>query len=357
MATLFCVRPETRNIGNDLINRATSDLIRSVFGSDTVIVNVPALAGAHYGGLTASQVYDMNRFADGVVVGGGNLFENGQLTVEPQALAALRPPLMLIGMSHGRIFDASGDLVDRTDAMAPDTIRRLSEKASAVLVRDEGTLRILDGLGIHGAELGGCPSMFMAPNAPERKAGNRILLSIRHPSRMCVPPELQWRVADDVRRLLAALEDGYGATVSIVCHDYRDLELAKAFPATPLLYFDDVAGYVEALRDCRLSVSYRLHAFLPCLSFGTPSIHLSYDERGKEMVAAAGMGDWDIDLTREPDVVAAVMSRARSIGRYRALRFAAQASIAAMRTTSLAGIRRFADDVAGRAPRTSAVGT
>ena len=68
MATLFCVRPATRNIGNDLINRGTSDLIASVFGPDTAIVNVPALSGAQYGGFTAAQVYDMNRLADGVVI-------------------------------------------------------------------------------------------------------------------------------------------------------------------------------------------------------------------------------------------------------------------------------------------------
>jgi polysaccharide pyruvyl transferase len=357
MATLFCVRPETRNIGNDLINRATSDLIRSVFGSDTVIVNVPALRSAQYGGLTASQIYDMNRFADGVVVGGGNVFENGQLTIEPQALAALQVPLLLIGLSHGRIFDPGGALVDRTDAMAPDAIRQLAAKASAILVRDAGTQRILERDAVHGAELGGCPTMFMAPNAPERKPGNRILLSIRHPSRMCVPPELQWRVADDVRRLLAALENAYGPTVSIVCHDYRDIEFAGGFPATPLLYFDDAAQYAEALRDCRLSISYRLHAFLPCLSFGTPSVHLSYDERGKEMVATAGMGDWDIDLTRERDVVPAVMARARSLDRYRELRSAAQGAIAELKATSVGGIRRFAADVASRTPAARAAFT
>lgn len=342
MPTLFCVRPATGNIGNDLINRATADLLESVFGPDTAIVNIPALRGARYGGLTASQVYDMNRLADGVVVGGGNLFENGQLTIEPQALAALRVPLMLIGMSHGRIYDEGGDLVDRTDAMPPETIRRLADKASVVLVRDHGSQRILDDLGVGRVEVGGCPSMFMAPNAPGGFPAERILVSIRHPGRMCVVPELQWRVADDVRRLLAALEDAYGPTVSLVCHDYADIEFAKGFPRTPLLYFDDVERYIGALRACRLSITYRLHAFLPCLSFGTPSIHISYDERGKEMVATAGMGAWDIDLTRERDVVAAVMARAENLDRYRALRSAARDEIAVMEATSLAAVRRFA---------------
>ena len=70
MTTLFCVRPATRNIGNDIIGRATNDMLYSVFGSNTELVNIPALQGAAFGGLTAKQIYDMNRFADGIVVGG-----------------------------------------------------------------------------------------------------------------------------------------------------------------------------------------------------------------------------------------------------------------------------------------------
>ena len=349
MATLFCVRPATRNIGNDLINRATAELIAAVFGEDTAIVNIPALADAQYGGFTKAQIYDMNRLADGVVLGGGNLFENGQLTVDRQALAALRVPLMLIGMSHGRIYAADGALADRTDAMPPDTIRALGEKASVILVRDRASQGMLAELGVAKVELGGCPSSFLAPNRLDRAPGERVLVSIRHPARMSVPPELQWRVADDVRGLLAALADAYGPVVHLVCHDYKDLEFAKGFPATPLMYFDDVERYMTALRTCRLNVSYRLHAFLPCLAFGTPSIHLSYDERGREMVATAGMQEWDIDLTAESDPVAAVMRRAADLLRYHELRSAAQPTLAAHKATSLAGVRRFATEVAGRA--------
>jgi hypothetical protein len=141
MTTLFCIRPTTRNIGNDLIYKATCDLIHAVMGHDVALVSIPALQGAQYGGLTAAQVYDINRLADGVILGAGNLFENGQLSFDPHAFAALRVPLMLMGISHGRIFDGRGDLFDRTDSMPPDTIRRLCERASVVLVRDGGSRR------------------------------------------------------------------------------------------------------------------------------------------------------------------------------------------------------------------------
>src|SRR5581483_6908111 len=116
MTTLFYVRPTTPNIGNDIINSATTDLIFGAFGPDTSIVTIPALVGPQNGGLTARQIYDINRLADGVLIGGGNLFENGQLTVDEQALSALCRPLLLLGLAHGRVYDRDGSLVHRTDA-------------------------------------------------------------------------------------------------------------------------------------------------------------------------------------------------------------------------------------------------
>lgn len=348
MTTLFCVRSFLPNIGNDLIKKSTQDLLYRVFGSDVCIVDVPALANGGWGGLTARQVYDMNRFADGVLVGGGNLFENGQLTLDPQALEALRPPMMLIGLSHGRIHDASGELMHRSDSMDPARIRQLVAKANVAMVRDQASLALLEDLGAGNVEMAGCPSLFMPENPRDHAPGERVLLSIRHPSRMSVPAPLQWRTVEDVRRLVAALEDKYGKVVHLVCHDYMDLDFAAAFPETPHLYFADVEHYITALRDCRLNVSYRLHAFLPCLSFGVHSIHLSYDERGRAMVATAGMEAWNIDLTQTDDVVSAVMSRAASIDDYHRSRAKAATGVAAMEKVTIAGIERFAAAVERR---------
>jgi hypothetical protein len=349
MTTLFCVRPATRNIGNDIIHKATADLLIGAFGTDTSIVNIPALVGAQNGGLTARQIYDINRLADGVVIGGGNLFENGQLTVDEQALNALRCPMMLIGLSHGRIYSRDGSLVYRTDSLPPHIIRRLVEASVIAMVRDSATQRILESLALPTVDVGGCPTLFMAPTPDGSGHNGRVLVSVREPSRMSIPPVLQWRVAEDVRRLIAALQQRYGRSVFLVCHDYADLQFAAAFPEAPAIYFDDVDQYIDSLRRCQLSVSYRLHAFLPCLAFGTPSIHLSYDERGREMLAMVDMGAWDVDITREADVVDAVLSRLRDIEQYAVLRRQSDAIIARLREITMAGLARFATAVA--APR------
>lgn len=348
MTTLFCIRPTTSNIGNDLINKATTDLLYAAFGDETSIVNVSALAHGGRGGLSAAQIYDMNRFADGVVIGGGNLFENGQLTIDRHALRALRAPMMLIGVSHGRIYDADGAWTHRSDSMPDLTARELVAKAEVAMVRDHGSHAILQAMGVGRVEVAGCPTTFMPANTADAPRDGRVLLSIRHPARMSVPPALQWRTPHDVRRLVDALREVYGDRVHLVCHDYLDLEFAAGFPDVPHLFFDDVERYVAALRGCLLNVTYRLHAFLPCLAFGVHSIHLSYDERGKAMVDTAGLGAWDIDLMTETDLVGAVLARAAAPDDYQRLRAQAADGLARMRETTLSGVQRFAEAVERR---------
>ena len=170
MTTLFCVRPATRNIGNDVINTATADLLYRTFGSAAGIVNIPAIRGPQYGGLSARQIFDMNCLADGVVVGGGNLFENGQLTFDSQAVAALTTPMMIIGVSHGRIYGPGGRWVDRTDSLAPNAIRQLAGKSGVTMVRDHASQEMLQEMGIKDVRLGGCPTLFIVAESRRLEA-------------------------------------------------------------------------------------------------------------------------------------------------------------------------------------------
>jgi polysaccharide pyruvyl transferase WcaK-like protein len=158
--------------------------------------------------------------------------------------------------------------------------------------------------------------------------------------RMSVPPPLQWRIAEDLRRLIAALRTEYPLPIRLACHDYIDLEFAAGFPDAVPAYFDDAGRYMAALRSCALNVSYRLHGFLPCLAFGTHSIHLSYDERGRSMLGTIGMESWDIDLLRERDCIAAVMDRARAPDRYQSARRAALPRIAEFRRITVDGLNK-----------------
>src|SRR5207244_11010410 len=139
----YCVRPRGFNIGNDAIFLGVRHLLREAFADPFNIVQVPATERHGHGalgGLLPKTIHEMNLYGHGVVVGGGNLYENGGLDVEVHALGALRLPLMLFSLSHGRIYDHRHQLVPRTDAMPPRTVVALNEHAALSVVRDDATL-------------------------------------------------------------------------------------------------------------------------------------------------------------------------------------------------------------------------
>jgi hypothetical protein len=330
--TLFCVRPKRFYIGNEAIFVGVRHLLRDTFGGLVNIVQIPAIESAEDGalsGLLPKTIHEMNLYGHGVVVGGGNLYENGQLAVDHRSLRALRPPLMLFSLSHGRIYDNRHQLVPRSDSMSDATIAALHEQAAISVARDEATLEHLRAAGATGAILGGCPTLLLSqvplPRPPlGAQAGKGALLSIRHPQLMSIPLRDQARLHDTVTGIIAGLEAaGYGP-VRVLCHDTRDLTFASSLGDVEYVLPDDVYSYLELLRGAPLVVSFRLHAFLPALSLGTPAINISYDERSSNLVKTIGMGAWDIDYVRTADVVAAVRDRVARLGELAALREAAQ---------------------------------
>jgi Polysaccharide pyruvyl transferase len=331
LITLFCVRPRGFNIGNDTIFLGLRHLLREAFDGLVNIVQVPAVGNGEpeeLTGLQARTVHDMNLYGHGVVVGGGNVYENGQLAVDPNALRALHPPLMLFSLSRGRIYDNRHELVPRTDAMPDPIVRALHERAALSLARDEATLDYLRALGLESPVLGGCPSLLVRqlaiPQLDVVPPSNGCLLSVRHPRLMSIPLRHQARLHSTIVDLMAALEaDGFGP-VRILCHDTRDVAFASSLGDIEYILADDVHAQMALLRHAPLVVSFRLHAFLPCVSFGTPAINISYDERSRSLVRTIGMESWDIDLIRSRDVVAEVRDRCARLGDLAALRESVQ---------------------------------
>ncbi len=347
---VFAVRPRRFNVGNETIEVAVRGLLREQLDGPLNLVPVPAVRSEEEGslsGLGPRTIHQMNLYGQGVVVGGGNLYENGQLDVDVQAVAALRPPLLLLSLSHGRIYDELGRLHPRTDAMPDAVIAALNEHALASVARDDATLAHLRGLGVHGAVLGGCPTLLLdelLPADPGPRDGS-VYLSVRNPELMSVPLVDQARVHADVRRTIDALHaEGLGP-VQLLCHDKRDLAFASSFGDVAYVLPDDVTAYLTMLRRAQLVVSFRLHAFLPCLTFGTPTVNLSYDERSSSLVRTLGLEEWDIDFLRCGDVAGAVVDRVRRPGDLRALVAAAQPRWRELTEVTRAAVGTFATAV------------
>jgi hypothetical protein len=351
--TLFCIQPKGFNVGNEVIHYALRHVLSEAFGRVVNVIALPATGRWEThgrAGLTASTIHEINQYADGVIVGGGNLYENGELDVNPDALETLQVPMLLFSLSRGRIYDRRRRLVRRTDAMPDRIITALHRKAAYSLARDETTLAYLHALGCDHAQLGGCPTIDLGGWANELPATpppdqSGVLISVRNPSLMNVPLELQAQVPGHVARIIEHLRDLDLGDVRLLCHDHRDIPFAASIPGIDYIYTGDVRTYLSLLRSCRLSVSYRLHATLPCISFGRPGIKISYDERAMSTMRTLGLGEWNIDMVREDDVVGQVIDRCERLGELARITDAARPVWASLRQTTRAVMGAFAQEV------------
>jgi hypothetical protein len=348
MKNVFCVRPKGFNVGNEVIGFALSRLLRDAFGDLTNLIPVPATEDERDGwhaGLAARTVHEMNLYGQGVVVGGGNLYENGRLIVDPGAVACLRPPLLLCSLSYGRIYDHRRSLTRRTDAMPDELVRSLNEHAILSLARDDATVAHLHALGLPEAQLAGCPTMLVRDMVAPLEAGGSpagTMLAVRGPQLMSVPLADMARVGTDIRRLVDALEAEGRGPVRLLCNDRRDLGFGLSLGDVECILPDDLESYLRLLRGTPLLVSFRLHASVPALSFGVPVVNISYDERSLSLMRTLGLEDWDVDFVMEPDVVAAVLDRVRRLDDLSALRERAQPTWDRLEHTLRSALAEFA---------------
>ncbi len=254
---------------------------------------------------------------------------------------------MLFSLSMGRVYGRLNRLVRRTNAMPDDKVRRLNSKALVSFARCKATYDYLQGLGLSDVQLGGCPTLYLnevAGRLPAVPASNqgRVLVSIRTPNLMSIPLDAKSRVRNDILGIVDLLEKrGYGKP-ALLCHDYRDIEFAASFKGLDYSYVDDPATFLALLKSARLNVTYRLHSALPCFSFGTPCITVSYDERALSLLETVGFGDWDIDMVQSPDVAGEVANRLDRLSELDGIRAAAQPVWQDLRKGMRAGFDSFA---------------
>lgn len=311
MFTIANVRPFGTNVGNHAIHFSLRNLLYEAFGRLVSIVDIPA--GGESGnsagvGLSRDTVHRVNRFADGVIVGGGNLYENDGLVLDPEALRALQPPLMLFSNSWGRIYDRFEKLSVRSDSISESKLSMLLERADISLSRDSSTHSLAYSLN-QKDQLGWCPTVAIGryakllPNLPKDEEVG-ALISVRTPELMNVPYRHQNRVFNIVRQAIEHLRDAGHKRVRILCNDSRDLEFATAFRSevgTDALFAGDVYEYLSLLKNASIMVSFRLHATLPALALGTPVVNVTYDERAESLLGDLRAQQGSVHLVFDKD--------------------------------------------------------
>lgn len=306
MINLYCIRPKGFNIGNDVIYIAVRHFLRESIKRSLNIISIPATGkyeSQKKAGITSQTVYEINHFGHALIIGGGNLYENGELEINPIALKALEKPMMVFSVSRGRIYNQSLELVDRTDVMTDDKIKILNQKAVVSMSRDIATKKYLDSLGCTNNLMGGCPTLFIdeipqhqVPLVDHEKTD--ALISIRTPTLMSIPVSYQYDLRYRIDEMIHDLQDAGYKSIKILCHDHRDIPFAASFRDIPYLYTEDIFTYLTYLRNTRLNVTFRLHSFLPCMALDIPSIKISYDERALSLLESVGLSDWNINMLK-----------------------------------------------------------
>ena len=326
MKTIYNIRPKGMNVGNDAIAVAMQNFIFKACGELVNIVTIPATAkydGGGLYGLTKRSIHEINQFADGVILGGGNLYENGEIDVDLVALSALRKPMMVFSVSRGKIFDGQSRYVERTDVISDSNLLAISDKADINLVRDSATVDHIHKIG-GAAELGVCPTIFLnqmhdsfpLTGGVKQHNANAVIISIRNPELMNIPTNFQRQTRSDIGDLIDTFKRG-GKVVRLLCHDHRDIAFAKSF-GEMWTYTSDVYTYLSLIRHAELVITYRLHSFLPALSFGTSAIKVSYDQRAISLINDLGYDEWNINVM-DGNVVGEVKSRLGNLDRLQQL--------------------------------------
>lgn len=325
MINLYSIRPKGFNIGNEAIFIGLQHFMRKNFKKSFNIITLPATTkyeGQRKGGFSAQTVYEINRNGDGVIVGGGNLYENNELDIDPVAIKALEKPLMVCSVSRGKIYNDSLKLVDRTNVMPDSKIQLLHSKTDISLSRDIATVDHLRSINCNTL-LGGCPTLFMneIPQHLVPMLGNEktdALISIRTPSLMSIPIRNQYETRDNILELIGLLRSKNFENIKFLCHDHRDIEFANSIPEINYYYTDDIYTYLTLLRNTRLNITFRLHSFLPCLAFDIPAIKISYDERALSMMDTINMKEWNIDYLKD-NFISEIKNRIENIDDLKAI--------------------------------------
>ena len=303
MKNIYVVRPVGFNVGNQVIFAGLKRLVRDHFGNEVNFVSVPATSKYDsFGrpGLSSASIFEMNQYADGVIVGGGNLLENGELDIDPVALSALTPPLMIFSVSWGRIFGYEGVLTARTDSLPDSLSELLLAKAKVVVARDFTTREYMEDRSAGEVLLGGCPSLLLNSVMADRKQKNEShsvgnLISLRHPALMSISPRNQSRVRHHIRTLIDYFRS-LDEPVTLLCHDHRDLAFASSFSDVSYLYEEDLFDFLHLIHSATRLVTYRLHSFIPAIVFGTHAINISYDERASSAIDTLGLGACNVSM-------------------------------------------------------------
>ncbi len=288
--------PHTYNAGDHFVIRSIRKHL-SMFLPEAIYIPKPCANNRGWGRpvrLTGPNVNFSNRYADAVIIGGSDQYNNWSLRLKPDEMKKLIPPLYLIGL--GATSKEINGKVHIEKKSYYEDIRFANETARMSSVRDRFTQAFLESCGFNKSVLTGCPAMYLYNQPFELKSGGKAALTFPF-------PVLRSRKSPDHERLISSMQRIY-QTVSdlgfepvIACHDDRDVRVAQTvFPENTLFFANDVDMFLKFYEDISLVVGSRLHACILATGMGIPFVNINLDARGKAFSDTFGLTDWNLNI-------------------------------------------------------------
>ncbi len=288
--------PHTFNAGDHFVIRSIRQHLTRFLPGATFIPK-PCAFNRGWGKpvrLTGENVNFSNRYADAVIVGGSDQYNNWSLRILPDEISKLQPPLYFIGLGvSSKNIDAPPHIEKKEYY---EHIRLANEATRLSSVRDNYTRDFLIKLGYEKAVVTGCPAMYLFDAPFALNESDDVAITFPFPVvRRNNRAEFD-RLLETVR-LIVRLVRARGLNPIISCHDDRDVPLAQNyFPEERIFFSNYVDDFFSFYQQVKLVIGSRLHASILAAGMGKPFININLDARGKGFSDTFGLSDWNLDI-------------------------------------------------------------
>lgn len=205
------------------------------------------------------------RRADLLLSGGGGLLQDKTSRRNLSYYLGLIRLAQALGV-RAAVFNQS---IGPLSVQGGEAVRR-SVKGLPLVVRDRGSLRTLEVVGVSGARLGGDPALLLEPSVGTLPDPRRVILAPRGDVTQSLPA-LRWLTGELQQR-------GYLVT-ALAFMPSEDAAAAYSLGANEVMENPHPRALLDAIAGSGSVVGVRLHALILAAAAGVPFVGLSYDPK------------------------------------------------------------------------------
>jgi Polysaccharide pyruvyl transferase len=304
--------PHTYNIGDHFVIQSIRKHLKKEL-PQAVFVPKACAGNRGWGRPTKLQGENINlsnEYADAVIIGGSDQYNNWALRIKKEEIVKLAPPLYLIGLGISSSSLEAEASIKKQEYLEDILVTNQCAKLSSV--RDNFTNEFLKSIGYKDATVTGCPAMYFFNEPFQLNDNGYVALTFPFP----VIKNSNSRLYNDLIKKVCFLLDlvkSFGLQPIISCHDDRDVFVAqKTFPEEQIFFSNYVDDFIEFYKSAKFIIGSRLHASIFVSGLGKPFVNLNIDKRGLGFSETFGLQDWNINID-DPELENKIKNRMQRI--------------------------------------------